>query len=140
MIKRGQVLNLLGCPLLQPMHHRKTHKYSRQHLVTDHTQIHRYLRMSYHGQAIEGPVMFISAGIHGNEVIARGNRSAAVADQINIKSLRGTLIWLCPDCKHLYQDFSAYIRGICPTRRDLNRCHSPASVLMVLWAQRLAHY
>lgn len=70
----------------------------------------------FHGKK-EGPILFISAAIHGDEIngIEILRRLLAVPD---IKKLKGTLLIIPTVNVHGFDNHSRYL----PDRRDLNRC------------------
>ncbi|EPX81159.1 succinylglutamate desuccinylase/aspartoacylase family protein [Litoreibacter arenae] len=98
--------------------------------LSDHTPVTMSVHV-IHGKR-EGPTMFVSAGIHGDEVIGveilrRLLRTKALG------SLRGTLLVVPIVNAFGFHNHSRYL----PDRRDLNRCFpgSPTGSL----ASRLAH-
>ena len=98
--------------------------------LSDHTPVTLSAHV-IHGRN-EGPVMFISAGIHGNEVIGVEIVRRLLRTK-NIKSLRGTLIVVPIVNTFGFLNHSRYL----PDRRDLNRCF-PGSADGSL-GSRLAH-
>ena len=98
--------------------------------LSDHTPVTLSAHV-IHGRN-EGPVMFISAGIHGNEVIGVEIVRRLLRTK-NFKSLRGTLIVVPIVNTFGFLNHSRYL----PDRRDLNRCF-PGSVDGSL-GSRLAH-
>lgn len=99
-------------------------------VLSDHTPVSMSVRV-IHGRT-DGPTIFVSAGIHGDEVIGveivrRLLRTAA------LKSVRGTLIVIPIVNAFGFMTHSRYL----PDRRDLNRCF-PGSTGGSL-AARLAH-
>ena len=98
--------------------------------LSDHTPVTMPVRV-IHGRA-DGPTIFVSAGIHGDEVIGveivrRLLRSAA------LRSVKGTLIVIPIVNAFGFMNHSRYL----PDRRDLNRCF-PGSTGGSL-GSRLAH-
>ena len=98
--------------------------------LSDHTPVSMSVRV-LHGKA-DGPTVFVSAGIHGDEVIGveivrRLLRSAG------LKAIRGTLIVIPIVNAFGFMNHSRYL----PDRRDLNRCF-PGSTGGSL-GSRLAH-
>ena len=83
--------------------------------LSDHTPVTLSAHV-IHGRN-EGPVMFISAGIHGNEVIGVEIVRRLLRTK-NFKSLRGTLIVVPIVNTFGFLNHSRYL----PDRRDLNRC------------------
>lgn len=98
--------------------------------LSDHTPVTLSAHV-IHGRN-EGPVMFISAGIHGNEVIGVEIVRRLLRTK-NFKSLRGTLIVVPIVNTFGFLNHSRYL----PDRRDLNRCF-PGSADGSL-GSRLAH-
>ena len=99
-------------------------------VLSDHTPVSLSVEV-IHGR-LDGPTLFVSAGIHGDEVIGveivrRLLRTAA------LKSVRGTLIVIPIVNAFGFMSHSRYL----PDRRDLNRCF-PGSATGSL-AARLAH-
>ena len=99
-------------------------------ILSDHTPVTLSAHV-IHGRN-EGPVMFISAGIHGNEVIGVEIVRRLLRTK-NFKSLRGTLIVVPIVNTFGFLNHSRYL----PDRRDLNRCF-PGSADGSL-GSRLAH-
>ncbi|CTQ49549.1 succinylglutamate desuccinylase/aspartoacylase family protein [Jannaschia donghaensis] len=98
--------------------------------LSDHTPVSMSVKV-FHGKT-DGPTIFVSAGIHGDEVIGveivrRLLRTA------NLRSVRGTLIVIPIVNAFGFMNHSRYL----PDRRDLNRCFpgTPGGSL----ASRLAH-
>lgn len=98
--------------------------------LSDHTPVNISCHV-IHGR-LDGPVMFISAGIHGDEVIGVEIVRRLLRTK-NLKSLRGTLIVVPIVNSFGFLNHSRYL----PDRRDLNRCFpgSPNGSL----GSRLAH-
>ncbi len=98
--------------------------------LSDHTPVTLSAHV-IHGRS-DGPTMFVSAGIHGDEVIGVEIVRRLLRAK-NLKSLRGTLIIVPIVNTFGFLSHSRYL----PDRRDLNRCFpgSPNGSL----ASRLAH-
>jgi len=98
--------------------------------LSDHTPVTLSAHV-IHGRS-DGPTMFVSAGIHGDEVIGVEIVRRLLRTK-NLKSLRGTLIVVPIVNTFGFLNHSRYL----PDRRDLNRCFpgSPNGSL----ASRLAH-
>jgi predicted deacylase len=98
--------------------------------LADHTPVMLSAHV-IHGRN-EGPTIFVSAGIHGDEVIGVEIVRRLLRAK-NLKSLRGTLIVVPIVNTFGFLNHSRYL----PDRRDLNRCFpgSPNGSL----ASRLAH-
>ena len=98
--------------------------------LSDHTPVTLSAHV-IHGRR-DGPTMFVSAGIHGDEVIGVEIVRRLLRAK-NLKSLRGTLIVVPIVNSFGFLNHSRYL----PDRRDLNRCFpgSPNGSL----ASRLAH-
>lgn len=98
--------------------------------LSDHTPVTLSAHV-VHGRR-DGPTMFVSAGIHGDEVIGVEIVRRLLRAK-NLKSLRGTLIVVPIVNTFGFLNHSRYL----PDRRDLNRCFpgSPNGSL----ASRLAH-
>lgn len=99
-------------------------------ILPDHTPVHLSLEI-YHGKR-PGPTMFVSAAVHGDEVIGvEITRRLLRAPQLS--ALRGTLIVVPVVNSFGFLNRSRYL----PDRRDLNRCFpgSPSGSL----GARLAH-
>lgn len=98
--------------------------------LSDHTPVTLSAHV-IHGRS-DGPTMFVSAGIHGDEVIGVEIVRRLLRTK-NFKSLRGTLIVVPIVNTFGFLNHSRYL----PDRRDLNRCFpgSPNGSL----ASRLAH-
>ncbi len=98
--------------------------------LSDHTPVTLSAHI-IHGR-VDGPTMFVSAGIHGDEVIGVEIVRRLLRAK-NLKSLRGTLIVVPIVNTFGFLNHSRYL----PDRRDLNRCFpgSPNGSL----ASRLAH-
>jgi len=98
--------------------------------LSDHTPVTLSAHV-IHGR-MDGPTMFVSAGIHGDEVIGVEIVRRLLRAR-NLKSLRGTLIIVPIVNTFGFLNHSRYL----PDRRDLNRCFpgSPNGSL----ASRLAH-
>lgn len=98
--------------------------------LPDHTPVGLQLQV-HHGKR-EGPVMFVSAAVHGDEVIGvEIVRRLLRAPQLS--SLRGTLLVVPVVNSYGFLSRSRYL----PDRRDLNRCfpgHPSGSL-----GSRLAH-
>ena len=99
-------------------------------ILTDHTPVSLSAHI-IHGR-IDGPTVFVSAGIHGDEVIGVEIVRRLLRAK-NLKSLRGTLIVVPIVNTFGFLNHSRYL----PDRRDLNRCF-PGSAHGSL-ASRLAH-
>ena len=99
-------------------------------VLSDHTPVSMSAHV-IHGKA-DGPVMFVSAGIHGDEVIGVEILRRLLRAP-NLKSLRGTLIVVPVVNAYGFITHSRYL----PDRRDLNRVF-PGSTKGSL-ASRLAH-
>ena len=98
--------------------------------LPDHTPVGLQIEV-HHGKR-EGPVMFVSAAVHGDEVIGvEILRRLLRATQL--KSLRGTLLVIPVVNSYGFLSRSRYL----PDRRDLNRCF-PGSLSGSL-GSRLAH-
>ena len=99
-------------------------------VMADHTQVSMSVHV-IHGR-LDGPTVFVSAGIHGDEVIG-----VEIVRRLlrapNLKSLRGTLIVIPIVNAFGFFNHSRYL----PDRRDLNRSF-PGSKGGSL-ASRLAH-
>ncbi|KIN61319.1 Succinylglutamate desuccinylase/aspartoacylase [Sulfitobacter noctilucae] len=98
--------------------------------LPDHTPVHLSVEV-FHGKRA-GPTFFVSAAVHGDEVIGvEIVRRLLRAPQL--KSLRGTLLVVPVVNSFGFLNRSRYL----PDRRDLNRCFpgSPSGSL----AARLAH-
>lgn len=98
--------------------------------LPDHTPVG--LQVSVHHGKRPGPTMFVSAAVHGDEVIGvEIVRRLLRAPQL--KSLRGTLLVVPVVNSYGFMAHSRYL----PDRRDLNRCFpgSPTGSL----GSRLAH-
>ena len=99
-------------------------------ILPDHTPVHLSLEI-FHGKR-PGPTMFVSAAVHGDEVIGvEILRRLLRAPQLS--ALRGTLIVVPVVNSFGFLNRSRYL----PDRRDLNRCF-PGSPTGSLGA-RLAH-
>ncbi|OJI95268.1 hypothetical protein LY10_04029 [Planktotalea frisia] len=98
--------------------------------LSDHTPVTLSAHI-IHGRR-DGPTMFVSAGIHGDEVIGVEIVRRLLRTK-NLKSLQGTLIVVPIVNTFGFLNHSRYL----PDRRDLNRCFpgSPNGSL----ASRLAH-
>lgn len=98
--------------------------------LADHTPVTLSAHI-IHGHN-DGPTMFVSAGIHGDEVIGVEIVRRLLRSK-NLKSLRGTLIVVPIVNTFGFLNHSRYL----PDRRDLNRCFpgSPNGSL----GSRLAH-
>jgi hypothetical protein len=98
--------------------------------LSDHTPVTLSAHV-IHGRN-DGPTMFVSAGIHGDEVIGVEIVRRLLRSK-NLKHLRGTLIVVPIVNTFGFLNHSRYL----PDRRDLNRCFpgSPNGSL----ASRLAH-
>lgn len=98
--------------------------------LSDHTPVTLSAHV-VHGRQ-DGPTVFVSAGIHGDEVIGVEIVRRLLRAK-NLKSLRGTLIVVPIVNTFGFLNHSRYL----PDRRDLNRCFpgSPNGSL----ASRLAH-
>lgn len=98
--------------------------------LSDHTPVTLSAHV-IHGRR-EGPTIFVSAGIHGDEVIGVEIVRRLLRTK-NLKSLHGTLIVVPIVNTFGFLNHSRYL----PDRRDLNRCFpgSPNGSL----ASRLAH-
>ena len=98
--------------------------------LSDHTPVNLSAHV-IHGRR-DGPTVFVSAGIHGDEVIGVEIVRRLLRTK-NLKSLRGTLIVVPIVNTFGFLNHSRYL----PDRRDLNRCFpgSPNGSL----ASRLAH-
>ncbi|WP_296430972.1 succinylglutamate desuccinylase/aspartoacylase family protein [Yoonia sp.] len=98
--------------------------------LSDHTPVTLSAHV-IHGRN-DGPTMFVSAGIHGDEVIGVEIVRRLLRAK-NLKSLRGTLIVVPIVNTFGFLNHSRYL----PDRRDLNRCFpgSPNGSL----GSRLAH-
>tara|TARA_R110002049_G_scaffold23545_3_gene83365 strand:- start:86396 stop:87436 length:1041 start_codon:yes stop_codon:yes gene_type:complete len=84
-------------------------------ILPDHTPVHLSVEV-FHGRK-PGPTMFVSAAVHGDEVIGvEIVRRLLRAPQLN--SLRGTLIVVPVVNSFGFLNRSRYL----PDRRDLNRC------------------
>lgn len=84
-------------------------------IMPDHTPVHMSVEV-FHGKR-PGPVMFVSAAVHGDEVIGvEIVRRLLRAPQL--KSLRGTLLVVPVVNSFGFLNRSRYL----PDRRDLNRC------------------
>lgn len=99
-------------------------------VLSDHTPVNLSVQI-IHGKR-EGPVVFVSAGIHGDEVIGV-EIVRRLLHAPNLKSLRGTLIVVPIVNTFGFLNHSRYL----PDRRDLNRSF-PGSQGGSL-ASRLAH-
>ena len=99
-------------------------------LMSDHTPMTMSAHL-IHGRR-DGPVVFVSAGLHGDEIIGIEIVRRLLGLPI-IKSLRGTLIAVPIVNAFGFFNHSRYL----PDRRDLNRCF-PGSEEGSL-ASRLAH-
>lgn len=99
-------------------------------VLSDHTPVSMSVHV-VHGKQ-DGPTVFVSAGVHGDEVIG-----VEIVRRLlrapNLKSLRGTLIVIPIVNAYGFINHSRYL----PDRRDLNRCF-PGSAEGSL-ASRLAH-
>lgn len=98
--------------------------------LSDHTPVSLATHI-IHGR-LDGPTIFISAGIHGDEVIGVEIVRRLLRTK-NLKSLRGTLIVVPIVNTFGFLTYSRYL----PDRRDLNRCF-PGSEHGSL-GSRLAH-
>ncbi|SFR42928.1 succinylglutamate desuccinylase/aspartoacylase family protein [Litoreibacter janthinus] len=98
--------------------------------LSDHTPVTMSVHV-IHGRR-PGPTMFVSAGIHGDEVIGVEILRRLLRTK-SLGSLRGTLLVVPIVNAFGFHNHSRYL----PDRRDLNRCFpgSPAGSL----ASRLAH-
>jgi predicted deacylase len=98
-------------------------------MLSDHTPVTLSAHV-IHGRS-DGPTVFVSAGIHGDEVI--GVEIVRRLLRSNLKSLQGTLIVVPIVNTFGFLNHSRYL----PDRRDLNRCFpgSPNGSL----GSRLAH-
>ncbi len=98
--------------------------------LSDHTPVNMSVHV-IHGKRA-GPTLFVSAGIHGDEVIG-----VEIVRRLlrapNLKSLRGTLLVIPIVNAFGFLNRSRYL----PDRRDLNRCF-PGSASGSL-ASRMAH-
>lgn len=83
--------------------------------LADHTPMNLTTHV-IHGKK-EGPVMFVSAAIHGDEIIGV-EIIRRIASLKSIKQLRGTLILVPIVNAYGFIGLSRYL----PDRRDLNRC------------------
>lgn len=83
--------------------------------LSDHTPVTLSAHV-IHGRK-DGPTMFVSAGIHGDEVIGVEIVRRLLRTK-NLKSLRGTLIVVPIVNSFGFLNHSRYL----PDRRDLNRC------------------
>ena len=83
--------------------------------LSDHTPVTLSAHI-IHGRN-DGPTMFVSAGIHGDEVIGVEIVRRLLRTN-NLKSLRGTLIVVPIVNTFGFLNHSRYL----PDRRDLNRC------------------
>ena len=99
-------------------------------VLSDHTPVTMSAHV-IHGRR-NGPTMFVSSGIHGDEVIGV-EIVRRLLRMANLSSLRGTLIVVPIVNTFGFINHSRYL----PDRRDLNRCF-PGSVGGSL-AARLAH-
>lgn len=99
-------------------------------MLSDHTPVTLSAHV-IHGRN-DGPTMFVSAGIHGDEVIGVEIVRRLLRTK-NLKSLRGTLIVVPIVNTFGFLNHSRYL----PDRRDLNRCF-PGSENGSL-GSRLAH-
>lgn len=99
-------------------------------LLSDHTPVTMSVHV-IHGR-LAGPTVFVSAGVHGDEVIGVEIVRRLLRSP-NVKSLRGTLIAVPIVNAFGFINHSRYL----PDRRDLNRSF-PGSVTGPL-ASRLAH-
>ncbi len=98
--------------------------------LSDHTQMHLTVQVMHGRKA--GPVTFVSAAIHGDEII--GVEIIRRLTELKLLSrLRGTLILVPVVNTYGFVALSRYL----PDRRDLNRCF-PGNVSGSLAAQ-LAH-
>ncbi|MFP7569532.1 succinylglutamate desuccinylase/aspartoacylase family protein [Marivita sp. S2033] len=98
--------------------------------LSDHTPVTLSAHV-IHGRS-DGPTIFVSAGIHGDEVIGVEIVRRLLRAK-NLKSVRGTLIVVPIVNTFGFLNHSRYL----PDRRDLNRCF-PGSANGSL-ASRLAH-
>ncbi|MDJ1007120.1 MAG: succinylglutamate desuccinylase/aspartoacylase family protein [Paracoccaceae bacterium] len=99
-------------------------------MMSDHTPVHMSVHVR-HGKS-EGPTLFVSAGVHGDEVIGI-EIIRRLLRASKLRSMKGTLIAV-PIVNSLgFLNRSRYL----PDRRDLNRCF-PGSEEGSL-AARLAH-
>ena len=98
--------------------------------LSDHTPVTLSAHV-IHGRG-DGPTIFVSSGVHGDEVIGVEIVRRLLRNK-NLKSLRGTLIAVPIVNTFGFLNHSRYL----PDRRDLNRCFpgSPNGSL----ASRLAH-
>ncbi len=99
-------------------------------VMSDHTPVTMSVHVA-HGKRT-GPVLFVSAGIHGDEVIG-AEIIRRLLNAPSIKSLRGTLIAIPIVNSFGFINHSRYL----PDRRDLNRMF-PGGTTGPL-ASRLAH-
>lgn len=99
-------------------------------VLSDHTPVTMSVHV-IHGR-LDGPTVFVSAGVHGDEVIGVEIVRRLLHSQ-NVKSLRGTLIAVPIVNTYGFISHSRYL----PDRRDLNRSF-PGSATGPL-ASRLAH-
>lgn len=99
-------------------------------VLSDHTPVSMSVHV-IHGR-LEGPTVFVSAGVHGDEVIGVEIVRRLLRSK-NVKSLRGTLIAVPIVNAFGFINHSRYL----PDRRDLNRSF-PGSATGPL-ASRLAH-
>lgn len=99
-------------------------------VLSDHTPVSMSVHV-IHGR-LDGPTAFVSAGVHGDEVIGVEIVRRLLRSK-NIKSLRGTLIAVPIVNAFGFINHSRYL----PDRRDLNRSF-PGSASGPL-ASRLAH-
>ncbi|WP_371157895.1 succinylglutamate desuccinylase/aspartoacylase family protein [Jannaschia sp. 2305UL9-9] len=83
--------------------------------LSDHTPVSMSVRV-IHGRR-DGPVVFVSAGIHGDEVIGVEIVRRLLRTP-SLKSVRGTLIVIPIVNAFGFMNHSRYL----PDRRDLNRC------------------
>ncbi|MCX7565070.1 M14 family metallopeptidase [Sulfitobacter sp. F26169L] len=98
--------------------------------LSDHTPVTLSAHV-IHGRG-DGPVMFVSAGIHGDEVIGVEIVRRLLRAK-NLKSLKGTLIIVPIVNTFGFLNHSRYL----PDRRDLNRCFPGSSNGSL--GSRLAH-
>ncbi|WP_106745411.1 succinylglutamate desuccinylase/aspartoacylase family protein [Yoonia maritima] len=99
-------------------------------VLSDHTPVSMSVHV-VHGKA-DGPTVFVSAGIHGDEVIGV-EIVRRLLRATNLKSLRGTLIVIPIVNAFGFLSHSRYL----PDRRDLNRMFPGTSGGSL--ASRLAH-
>ncbi|MGP6089400.1 succinylglutamate desuccinylase/aspartoacylase family protein [Antarctobacter jejuensis] len=100
-------------------------------VLSDHTPVTMSVH-AVHGRR-DGPTMFVSAGVHGDEVIGVEIVRRLLASR-ELKSIRGTLLVVPIVNTYGFLNHSRYL----PDRRDLNRCFpgSPSGSLAARLAER----